>query len=130
MQIVSHQNIAAGTAVPSAETVLAATAAGLTAQPGARVLIQGVVNLLAGAGTTAVVLKIRRGGTTGGAQVGGNFPITLAAAANGGIAFAVEDPVGWLSQAGGGQYCVTLTQTGGTGNGSVNQGNLNIELIQ
>lgn len=128
MQVVSHQNIAGGTAVPSAETVLAVTPVQSVAA-GLRVLIRGVVNLAAGAGTTAVVLKVRQGATVGGAQVGASYTVTLAAAANGSVPFAVEDASGWLGQAGGGQYCITLTQTGGTGNGSVNQGDLSVEVI-
>lgn len=131
MPIMTHQNIPNATAVPSAESVIAATPVNnvnpATVQ---KVIIRATFNLLAGTATTAVVARIRQGNGTGGAIVGAAITITLAAGANGGGAISVEDTVAWLAApANGGQYCLTLAQTSGTGNGSINAGDLQVEAV-
>lgn len=90
--------------------------------------IHGVLNLTAGAGTTAVVIKLRRGAnTTTGTQVGTSLTYTLAAAASADIAYDFEDTG---QQFLAGQYTVTLTQTGGTANGTLNAGTMVFEPTQ
>jgi hypothetical protein len=138
----AHVVIANATAVPSAESVIASTPiiyGSITpvptqnvVQPGGgttRIKIVADINMLAGTGTTAVVIKIRQGTTTGGVQVGSSATVTLAAAANGTAHIEVEDDTGLITQAIGGQYCVTLTQTSGSANGSVNIGKLEVQTV-
>lgn len=131
MPIMTHQNIPNATAVPSAESVIAATPANnVDPVRTTKVIIRATFNLLAGTATTAVVARIRQGATTGGAIVGAAATVTLAAAANGGGALSVEDTPNWLAApANGGQYCLTLAQTSGTGNGSINVGDLQVEAV-
>lgn len=83
---------------------------------GGFVVIEGHVALTPGTTTTAVVLKCRRGASTSGGQVGSSLTQTLAAANSGVIAFRFID----TAPVAGGQYCVSVTQTGGAGAGTVN----------
>ena len=83
-------------------------------------VIDGFLNFTAGAGTTAVVVRVRRG-SLAGAQVGPNLTHTLAAAAIGSVAVAVNDTPLQATPPNEGQvYVVTIQQTGGTGAGSTN----------
>jgi hypothetical protein len=100
-------------------------------------IVRGVLNMTAGAGTTAVVVKVRRGTGTGGATVGpaAGTSHTLAAAASANLAFEVLDtaPLPNIVSPSGAQdvpqnlYTVTVAQTGGTGAGTVNYGTIGIE---
>lgn len=96
---------------------------------GEGLLVQGVLNVTPGAGTTAVAIRCRKGSGTGGAQVGPTVNHTLAAAASGNIAYnfldtaPVVDPITTPTGAPpppGNLYTVTIQQTGGTGAGTVN----------
>jgi hypothetical protein len=131
MTIMSHQNIANGTPVPSGESPIAVSPSNnINPVTANKVIIRATCNMLAGAGTTAVVARIRQGNGVGGNVVGAPATITLAAAANGGLALSVEDSINWLAApANGGQYSFTIAQTGGTGNGSVNAGDLQVEAV-
>lgn len=75
--------------------------------------IVGVINITAGAGTTAVVVKCK---TSGGTQLGVSETDTLAAGGSENI------PVIFVDQSGvpTASYQLTVTQTGGTANGTVN----------
>lgn len=131
MPLMSHDQVANGTAVPSAETVLIASSVNQV-QPGinTKVVISGVVVLTAGTGTTAIVLRVRRGNTVGGALVQATMTDTLAAGNSESIPFSMEDTTAWLAApANGGQYCLTVTQTGGTANGTCQVGDLRVEVL-
>lgn len=82
------------------------------------VIIDGMLNITPGATTTAVVVKVRQGSGTAGTQVGVSMTHTLAAAASGSIPFMVEDTAPAANA--GAVYSVTVTQTAGTGAGTVN----------
>lgn len=82
---------------------------------GGFVFVEGQVNLTPGATTTAVVVRIRQGSGTAGTVVKA-MTHTLAAAATGNIAFHVAD----LAPVAGGQYTLTVQQTGGSAAGTVN----------
>lgn len=75
--------------------------------------ITGVINMIAGTGTTAVVVKCK---TSGGTQVGISETDTLAAGASENIPFVFVDQTGVPTAS----YQITVTQTGGTANGTVN----------
>jgi hypothetical protein len=81
-------------------------------------LIEGTINVTPGASTTAVVVKCRQGSLIGGTQVGPSLTQTLAAAANGNVAFQFEDAAPVANA--GNQYNITVTQTAGAGAGTVN----------
>jgi hypothetical protein len=131
MPIMSHQNIPNGTPIPSAESVIAVSPSNnINPVSTSKVIIRATLNMLAGAGTTSVVARIRQGNGVGGNVVGAPATVTLAASANGGGALFVEDSINWLAApANGGQYSLTVAQTGGTANGSVNVGDLQVEAV-
>jgi hypothetical protein len=128
----------AAIASPAAETVILATDAGLTAGPAflpgpppqvARpVKITVTLNITEGTSGTAFVVKVRQGNTTGGVQVGLSETVTLAAAASAQAVFVFRDSTGLISQPGGIQYCVTVTQTSATVAGTVNAIDIETEL--
>lgn len=114
----------AQTVTTTSETVVASCPAlPLDAVPSTPIRISGVVNITAGTGTTAVVVKIRQGNTVGGTQVGVSLTHTLAAGASGQIAFDLLDS-SFISTG----YCVTVTQTGASGNGTINDAAITAEL--
>lgn len=131
MQTLSHQNIPNGTAVPSAISVIATSPVVLISPaslgPAAKVIIKCTVSLTAGTGTTAVVISIRQGTTTAGNALC-TVTQTQAAGVSENVALSVEDTTAWLESAPGNQYCVTVTQTNGTANGSVMAGDLEVDL--
>lgn len=75
--------------------------------------IVGVINVLAGTGTTAIVVKCKQ---SGGTQIGVSQTDTLAAGGSENIPFCFQDTSG----ANNTSYLLTVTQTGATGNGTVN----------
>jgi hypothetical protein len=127
---IMHKNTASGAGVvnpaASAETVIYTTPAIQTGQGDGLVGITGTVNLTAGTGTTAVVIRIRQGSLTG--PVVGVSPVhTLAAGASANISFGATDSTPFTEAAGGGVYVVTAQQTGGTGAGTTNM--VDVEVI-
>lgn len=83
-----------------------------------KIRINGKINITAGAGTTAIVVKCRQGNNTvAGTQVGASATYSLAAGNNADIDFEFADTAANFAQA----YSITVTQTGGTGAGNVNQ---------
>lgn len=79
------------------------------------IYLSGTVGGTAGAGTTAVGIRIRQGTVTG-AVVGNVYTEPVTASALFTIGFDVLDPT--TSYPAGNTYVVTATQTGATGNGS------------
>lgn len=81
--------------------------------------ISGTMNVTAGAGTTAVVIRCRRNTVTG-TQVGTSQTVTLAAGTLADLSFDFVDfsanPANQISS-----YVITLQQTGGTGAGTINE---------
>lgn len=100
--------------------------------------VSGYVNITAGTGTTAVVIRIRRGNGLGGVVVGISNTHTLAAGATASIPILAQDavpittpavtPTG-ADSAPANQYTLTVAQTGGTGAGTVNYATLSIEPV-
>lgn len=122
--------LATETAVATSDTVQ------YSAPQGEGLVIRGVMNVTAGTGTTAVTVRCRKGAnTTSGALVGVANPDTLAAGNSESISFEFLDtapvvtPSGTASGAdvaGTNVYTITLQQTGGTGNGTVNYGSVGV----
>lgn len=95
---------------------------------GAGVVIRATVNLVpAGTGTTAVVLKVRQGTTTGGTQVGATQTVSTGSTPGLDVTADIE-VIDYNPSQPLGQYCVTVTQTGATGNGTIQQAT--IEVIE
>lgn len=117
----------------AAETALTNTPVLQAALPGAfgqqgpepePVKISGVLNVLAGTGTTALVIRVRQGVGTGGAVVGAAQTVTLAAGSSASVPFSVEDTTGAVQT--GTAYTVTVVQTGASGAGTVNTFDLEV----
>lgn len=132
--------VAVATAI-SAETVVTAsdTVSYFASAGGNEGLeVSGYVNITAGTGTTAVVVRIRRGNGLGGVVVGISNTHTLAAGATASIPIHAQDavpittpvvtPTG-ADSAPENQYTLTVAQTGGTGAGTVNYATLSIEPV-
>lgn len=81
--------------------------------------IDGSLNITAGAGTTAVVVRCRRGNGITGTVVGVAETDTLAATNSGNIPFDFTDNAAPGNSFAG--YSITVQQTGGTGAGTVNE---------
>ena len=83
-----------------------------------KAVIRGWLDLTVGAGTTAVTIAVYRGNAIGGTVIGqknaesGDFTA-------GNTAHFEAEFIDLLSNVGGAQYCMSVTQTGATGNGSV-----------
>lgn len=108
--------LVAGT-VPAtnAETVALILAGGVSVPAGSVVILEAFAALTTGAGTTAVTARLRRGATTGGTLVGQAASVQVGAALPTSLGLQVGDTPGEVA---GQSYCLTLQQTGGTGNGS------------
>jgi hypothetical protein len=104
------------------ETVIARLDGISTRDPAERVTLVGRATITAGTGTTAVVLRVRRGTSTTDPQVGENMTHSLAAGSSANLAVAVDDFPGEVANQ---SYVLTAAQVGATANGTV----ANAELI-
>ena len=112
-----------GTSAPSAETVAMVTTLVIENNPaGQGVHISGTLNVLAGTTTTAIVVKCRQGNGVNGAQVGGTITHTQAAGVAASISFDFLDTSAFALVNQTAQWSITVAQTGGTANGTINQG--------
>lgn len=102
--------------VNAVETTALTTAPVSSSLDGDSICIEGNLNMLTGATTTAVVIRCRRGVGTAGALVGVAETFTIGAAANFTNSFQFVDSPGSVA---GQQYTVTAQQTGGSSNGNV-----------
>lgn len=130
MAVVNYAQIgAAVTATTTAETVAAVLPPDSNLLPDAigRV-VRGYLNITTGAGTTAVVIRVRTGTTTGGTLVGAANTHTLAAGASASIPFSEIDTA--AAAPANNQYCVTFQQTAATANGTANDGAIVLETPQ
>lgn len=114
-----YENQLSGTVnvVTTAETVALVTPPVSTTFAGDSIDIEGMVDLTAGTGTTAVTLRIRRGNGITGTVVGVAEPDTLAAGNSAALQFQGVDTPGDVA---GQVYSLTVQQTGATGNGTIN----------
>lgn len=90
-------------------------------------IVTGMVNILAGTTTTAVVVRVRQGSTTGGTLVGTADTHTLAAGATASIPVCEYFP-GPTAPANN-QFCITVQQTAATGNGTVNDADIFVDAV-
>lgn len=103
--------------VTTAETVVGTITIPPLNQPGGDgVLISGIVTGTTGAGTTAIVVRVRQGNGTGGAILPNSTTVQVGASLNTSAYFSCLDTV--TQYPNGNTYSVTVQQTGATGNGS------------
>lgn len=124
MSNIDSQVITAAQTITTTTELDCGTVSTQTNPSGENVVICGTINVTAGAGTTAVVTRVRRGEGITGTVVGIAASHTLAAAAVGTVAFeAVDTAVPNDNQV----YSITIQQTGATGNGTVNGGVVKVQ---
>ena len=99
----------------SAETVVCTLSGVDTTPESDPVQLQGEVDVTTGTGTTALVLRVRRGTTTADALVGAASTSTASAGVSESPTIQVEDVPG---QVAGQSYVLTVQQTGATANGT------------
>lgn len=92
-----------------------------TDNAGATVTLEGEVDLTTGTGTTAVTVQVRRGSTTAGPVVGSADVPAESAGARVVIPLQQIDSPGEVASQ---VYSLTVTQTGATGNGTINNATL------
>lgn len=113
--------------VTTAETVVATLAGVSTNQPGQTVALRGKANITLGTGTTAIVTRIRRDSLTG--TVVGEVQTEQIATAAG----STEDHEIYHEESNPGEfsgrtYVMTVSQTGASANGTVNNASLECEV--
>lgn len=90
-------------------------------------IIRGVLNITAGTGATAVVIRCRVGqSTTTGPLVGNPLTVTLAAGASADVPFEFED-TNFVDPGAG--YTITVAETGATVAGNVNQAEAELDSV-
>lgn len=110
---------AAAVPVPTTTETLVVTGNLLTtSNPNGKAVIRGWVDLTVGAGTTGITIAVYAGAAIGGRLVGTKNPEAGDFTAGNTATFEVEfvDP---FSNVSGVQYCISVQQTGATGDGSV-----------
>lgn len=116
--------ILANTTITTTTETVVATLSGInTPQGGSRIVLYGAVDLTTGLGTTAVVLRIRRGTAITDPVVGVADTDTIIGAAGSTDPYIIEetDQLGDVNNA---SYVLTVQQTGATGNGTAVAGQL------
>lgn len=102
--------------VTSAETVVAISPPLNIPIANAQILLFGYVLFSAGTGTSFMNCKVRRGITTAGQQVNQTGSINVTVAGGNIWTFTYADTPGEIA---GQQYCMTLSQTAASANGTV-----------
>jgi hypothetical protein len=116
------------TVVTSAET-LVVVGFPLTLQSGnGKAVVRGWMDLTVGVGTTAITITIYRGPAIGGTIIGQKNPEAGDFTAGNTAHFDAEF-IDLLSNVGGAQYCMSVTQTGATGNGTVQDALIDTTLL-
>lgn len=121
--------IAANTNIPTTTETIVAQLDGVTTDGASRrVELNGLVDLTTGAGTTAVVLRIRRGTTITGTVVGTADTDTIIGAAGSTDPYAIQeiDTPGDVNNL---SYVLTVQQTGATGAGTAVAGQLAATIL-
>lgn len=126
MSLQTSQNTNVTTLLTTAETVAVNSSASAIQPYGGdiAVTIKGVLNVNGGTGTTSLQIRCRVGGLAG-AIVGGPLSHSLAAGETDQIPFVFQDNL--YANAGQGYY-ITVQQVGATGNGQVNQANVEVDV--
>lgn len=115
--------VGSGTAVNVVTTneTIGATVQVSTDNPGANVTLEGNVDLTTGTGVTGVTVQVRRGATVAGAVVGTAEVPAVGASTRVVFPIQVNDQPGEVASQ---SYILTVTQTGATGNGTINSASL------
>jgi hypothetical protein len=106
------------TVVTTAETLVVVGFTVTLPSGNGKAVIRGWLDLNVGAGTTAITIAVYRGAAIGGTVIGAKNAEAGDFTAGNTAHFDVEF-IDLLQNVGGAQYCMSVTQTGATGNGSV-----------
>jgi hypothetical protein len=116
-RVISTVTATAVTDGGATETVVIVSGAVSTNTVNDTVTVFGMIDITPGTSATAVVVKVYRGATKAGTQIGATETGTLAATAHGAIPFAFSDQPGLVASQ---QYCVSVTETAAAADGTVN----------
>jgi len=122
----ASNGIAAAALVTTAETVIGVLPYIGQQTPRNGNLILGFANITPGTAATLITLRVRTGTTTAGTLVGIADAITAAAGAPDTYTFGALDLVNFPA---GNQYCVTAQQTTASGNATVNDVLIWLDII-
>lgn len=130
MSYSQYQQLPASVATPAsaAETAIVSCSPALVASADVDqngLVIRGYLNVTTGATATAAVIRCRRGVGTGGALIGVANTHTIGAAVSGSIPFSFNDLAPATVDTPP-QYTITLSVTGQSGAGTVNDGCIEI----
>lgn len=117
-QVFTQENDTAAPITLAAETIVATTSGVSPPGRGVPVYVNIESNVTSGTGTTALVLRCRRGTLVTSPQVGNSVTQAFPASTSDSVSAGWNDNPGEVA---GQQYVITMQQTGGTGNGSVTQ---------
>lgn len=128
--IAEDVQVAAGAvAVPTTAETLVVAGEALTLPGGnAKAVIRGWLDLTVGAGTTAITITIYRGNALNGPVVGQRNP-EAGDFTPGNTAHFEAEFIDVLQNVGGAQYCMSVLQTGATGDGTVLDALLDTTLL-
>lgn len=116
-QVAQSNAIQNATVTTTTETVVGLVTVPTNMRPGGTVKIRANVAHTTGTGVTACVLRVYRGATASGTLVDVARTTQIGASLATDLSIQVTDsPTGELASQ---PYCVTLQQTGATGNGTV-----------
>lgn len=113
--------------VTTAETVVCTIDGIATNQPGQRVIVAGEYNVTLGTNTTALVTRIRRDSLTG-TQVGEAQTEQISTAAGSSESHAIRREDGNAGEFSGRTYVMTVSQTGASANGTVNNEGMRVTV--
>jgi len=116
-------NSSSQTITTTTETVVATSTTNVENNPavGASTIVRGTINITAGTGTTAIVVRVREASLTG-TLVGNAITISVTAGSLYQIPFEVVDASAYGTvNTTGAVWVATVQQTGASGNGTVNQ---------
>lgn len=116
VRVVTEASTSDITVTTTSETVAATLSGVSTARGGEKVTVTGVLVVTVGTAGTVVTVKVRRGTSTSGTQIGEDAAVSVTAANTVAIPFGAEDTPGDVDNA---SYVATVTVTSATGNSTV-----------
>ena len=114
--------------VTTAETLVAIGGNLTTPNPNGKAVVRGWCELTVGASTTAITITIYAGTAIGGRVVGAKNPEAGDFSAGNTSHFEVEF-IDLFSNVSGVQYCMSVLQTGATGNGTVQNSLIDTKVL-
>jgi hypothetical protein len=128
LQSIDFTQVTAVAITLAAETIAQTSNQTAVESPTCKVAVKFFAIFTPGASTTAVTIRLYRGATAGGTQIG--VAVAVAGMFTAGTACQLAAcAADQLVNAGQAQYTVTIQQTAGTANGTVNTATLEVDVL-